>query len=315
MTETIVTCADVAPAAFAAARAEFPQFEWRAASANDAEALAAATIIFGKPDTTALLACHNLKWLQGNSAGLEKLVSVPAFLNGTFTLTTAAGMHAVCAEHAIALLLALTRRVAHYLKTLQPGGWKDKGWPAAPLVLKGRTVGVLGLGAIGRHICAILRAMDVRTLGVSRSGSPVAAADETFAINSLDDVLPRCDALISILPATRETDDILDARRLALLPRHAFLINVGRGNAVDEPALIAALRNGQLAGAGLDVFKTEPLPADSPFYALPNVVVSPHIGGERPDYNERAWDLFLENLRRYVQVQPLWNIVERERGY
>lgn len=294
---------------------EFPQFDWRQSTPADAEAIASASVIFGKPDIKLLRSARALKWLQNPSAGVEKWAECDAFLQGSFQLTTASGMHESCAQHAFALLLALSRKIHFYEKTLVPGGWKSKREADAPLVLSGQTLGVLGLGAIGRRVCELGCAFGMKTIGINRGGTPAREAGETHPISNLDAVLPRCDALILILPATRETDDLIDARRLALLPKHALLVNVGRGNAIDEVALLAALKNQTISAAALDVFKQEPLPADSEFYKLDNVLITPHLGGERPDYDERAFEIFLENLRRYTRGEALKNVVEKSRGY
>ncbi len=315
MRETILICFPIPREPFLAAQAEFPQFDWREGSPNDAAAVSGASIIFGRPDIELLNSAHALKWLQNPSAGVEKWASCEAFLKGSFELTTASGMHEGCAQHAFALLLALSRRIHLYEKTLKPGGWKSKDSKDTPLVLSGLTMGVLGLGALGRRVCEIARALGMKTMGLNRSGSPAREADETHAIVALDSNLPRCDVLTLILPATPDTDDLINARRLALLPPHCLLINVGRGNAIDERALIEALKSGQLAGAGLDVFKQEPLPADSEFYALPNVLITPHIGGDRSDYEARAFEVFLDNLRRHLRGERLKNCVGKVRGY
>ncbi len=315
MSDIILICFPVSREQLDAARSEFPNFDWREGSPDDAAAVASATIIFGKPDIGLLKFARALKWMQNPSAGVEKWASSEAFLDGSFELTTASGMHESCAQHAFALLLALSRKIHLYEKTLAPGGWKSPHAADAPLVLSGMTMGVLGLGALGRRVCEIARAFGMKTLGVSRGGAPVREADETFAIGALDSILPRCEVLTLILPATRETDGLMNARRLSLLPRRCMLINIGRGNAIDERALIAALKSGQLAGAGQDVFQQEPLPADSEFYTLSNAVLTPHIGGDRPDYDARAFDIFLDNLRRFVCGERLRNCVEKARGY
>ena len=315
MPETILICFPIARERIDSARHEFPQFDWRESASTDAAAVASAAIIFGKPDPELLKHAPLLRWMQNPSAGVEAWASCDAFLRGNFTLTTAAGMHESCAQHAIALLLSLSRRIHFYDKTLQPGAWASPHFADKPWVLSGQTMGVLGMGALGKRVCTIARALGMKTIGVNTTGTVVAEADETHAIADLDAILPRCDVLMLILPATRETDDLIDARRLALLPKLAVLINVGRGNSIDEPALINALKSGQLAGAGLDVFKQEPLPAHSAFFTLQNVIVSPHLGGDRPDYNERAFDIFIDNLRRFVRGERLKNCVEKSRGY
>jgi len=315
MPETILICFPVPSESVDAAVREFPQFDWRQGAPNDAAAVSAASIIFGKPDIKLLKNAPLLKWVQNPSAGVEAWASSEAFQHGSFQLTTAAGMHEGCAQHALALLLAISRKIHFYDKTLVPGAWNSPHKADKPWSLSGQTMGVLGLGALGKRVCEMARAFGMKTIGVNYSGKAVSEADETHTISTLDSILPRCDVLTLVLPATRETDDLMNTRRLALLPKHAVLINIGRGNAIDESALIDALKSGQLAAAGLDVFKQEPLPADSEFYTLPNVVVTPHLGGDQPNYEARAFDLFIENLRRFVRGERLQNCVEKSRGY
>jgi phosphoglycerate dehydrogenase-like enzyme len=174
---------------------------------------------------------------------------------------------------------------------------------------------ILGLGAIGKRIGQIARVLGMKTIGVNYSGRAVSEVDETHPITKLDALLPRADVLMMILPATPETDKLLNAARMAKLPKHCIVVNVGRGNAVDEAALIAALKEKRIAGAALDVFAQEPLPADSPLYDTPNLVMTPHIAGNRPDYDDLAFGIFVENLKLYAEGQPLKNVVERGRGY
>jgi len=313
--ETILLCAPVSADELAAAKKQFPQFDWRICTqSTEAEMAPQAEIIFGKPACENILGSTRLKWVQSTSAGVEPQATSAAFVSGTFILTTAAGMHASCAEHAMALLLGVSRRVGGYMRVLPTDAWKTRALPT-PLVLEGRTLGIIGLGAIGKRVALMARAMGMRTIGVSYRGAAANEVDETHAIGELDRLLPKMDAVVLVVPATKETDNLLDARRIALLPRHCIVVNVGRGNAIDEPALINALKEDRIAGAGLDVFVSEPPSHDSPLYILPNVVMTPHIGGNRPDYDAQAFGIFIENLNLYVAGKPLRNVVERARGY
>lgn len=329
----ILLCLPVDEKTLAAWRARFPSFEWAVAPKGRMEAPHTdAEIVVGPPKLDLIAGATNVAWVQSTSAGAEKIARSDAFHRGAFRLTTAAGAHDSCVEHAFALLLALTRQVGMYARYEGQGGTSDASaepgprpydhgiWEArkkarAPRVLCGQTMGILGLGAIGRRIATIARAIGMRTVGVSYRGRPVPETDETHAIGALDELLPRFDVLVMVLPSSPETDGLMNAARLALLPRHALLVNVGRGNSVNEAALVAALREGRLAGAGLDVLDPEPPGEDCPFYALPNVVMTPHIGGNRPDYDERVLEVFLDNLARYEKGEPLRNEVERGRSY
>ncbi|HYG75440.1 MAG TPA: D-2-hydroxyacid dehydrogenase [Planctomycetota bacterium] len=315
MKPTILLCYPVTSDDLQRAQAEFPQYDWRVASRDSITSeIAVAEIVFGKPSDEALAAATNMKWLQATSAGVESLAASPVFQRARFTLTTASGMHESCAQHAIALLLGFTRRVSQHARLQDKLHWKSRKEVTTPDVLKG-TLGIVGFGTIGRRVAQIARVLGMKIIGVSYRGLPDPNADEIVSIAQLDSVLPRCDALVLILPATRETDNLLNAERLAKLPKHCIVVNVGRGNAIDEAALLAALKEKRIAGAALDVFAKEPLPDDSPLYYAPNLIMTPHIGGNRPDYDACAFEVFLENLRRYSRGEALKNIVERERGY
>ena len=294
----------------------FPQYRWAQADRDSEDReIADAAIVYGKPRDHALALATKLKWLQSPSAGVEHLAALNVFKKGSFFLTTAAGMHESCVQHAIALLLSFSRRVALHARSQDSLHWESRAKLEVPLVLEGQTLGILGLGAIGRRIAVIAKVLGMRTIGFNHSGSHVAEPDETYSIAKLDQHLSRFDALIMILPATPDTDNLLNADRIAKLPRHCIVVNVGRGNAIDEPALITALKEHCIAGAALDVFKQEPLPSDSEFYSLPNCVITPHIGGNRPDYDAQAFAVFLDNLKRFTAGEPLKNVVERGRGY
>jgi phosphoglycerate dehydrogenase-like enzyme len=318
MKPTILLHAPAPADQLAAAQKSFPQYEWKLAP-KDAAALerdiASAEIIFGKPSLDLLAKAAKLKWLQTQSAGVENIAGSDVFKRSAWMLCTAAGMHESCVQHAIALLLGFTRRVGQHSLHQKEKRWSSRDVVATPEVVEGRTMLILGLGAIGKRVAQIARVLGMKPIGVNTNGTPVAEVDETHPISNLDALLPRADVLMMILPATPATDKLLNSARLAKLPKHAIVVNVGRGNAIDEPALIAALRENIIAGAALDVFAQEPLPADSPFYDTPNLVMTPHIGGNRPDYDDLAFEIFVENLALYAAGKPLKNVVERERGY
>lgn len=270
----------------------------------------AVAVVGSLSDDDAKLAT-SLRFLQLTSVGagrhLERLPPGVA-------IASARGVFGhVVAEQAIALLLALTRGVVVSVRQMHDHAWKQPG----PVVsLRGLTVGLLGVGDIGTHAATRLRAFGTRNVGIARTTSrPLPEGmDELRSIAELDAVLPALDVLLSSVPDTPETRRLLDARRLALLKPTAYFVNVGRGSVVDEAALIESLRTGRLAGAGLDVFDREPLPADSPLWDLPNCVVTAHYGGapgDEPAFTELAAD----NLARFLDGREIRNIVSRGRGY
>jgi phosphoglycerate dehydrogenase-like enzyme len=181
--------------------------------------------------------------------------------------------------------------------------------------LRGRTAGVVGLGDLGGSIAQALAAFGVHVLGVRRVPRPAPHVERVFARNQLDELLSLLDILVLAAPLTGDTQQLIGRDELARLPEGAFLVNVGRGELVDESALIDALGSGHLAGAALDVFQTEPLPADSPLWHLPNVFISPHCADNTPQSLERAMEIFLDNLDRFRHGAPLRNVVDRTLGY
>jgi phosphoglycerate dehydrogenase-like enzyme len=172
------------------------------------------------------------------------------------------------------------------------------------------------VGAIGEYTAKIAHALGMRVIGVRRDAdSDVPGIETMYSNDELLDVLPQADVVVLTIPLTSETEGLIDEQALRVMKPSAYLINIGRGGTVDEPALIRALQEGRLAGAGLDVFAEEPLPADSPLWTMENVIITPHSAGATPHYHERAMGIFLDNLRRYVAGEELQNVVDKRRGY
>lgn len=251
-----------------------------------------------------------LQWLQVFNAGVDHPIYTEMIQRGV-KLTTSAGTTAVpIAQTAIAGLLMLARNFPRWLAAQRERRWDPARTPDFPRDLAGQTMVVLGLGSIGSEIARLAQALGLRVIGVRRSamkpGDPV---DELHPPQQLAALLPRADWLVIASPLTAETRGLIDAAMLERLPRGARLINIGRGEIVDEPALIAALQSGRLGGAYLDVFATEPLPPESPLWGLPNVLVSPHNSAAASGNDERVFQLFMANLERWHAGQTLTNEV------
>lgn len=193
--------------------------------------------------------------------------------------------------------------------------WNNQPYRETLKTLRGKTLGIFGLGAIGERVAAIAAPFGLRVIGLERTPRPVAGVSEVFGPEQLPAFLAQSELLVNILPLTAATRGWIGARELAQLPRGAFFVNVGRGATVDTDALVEALRSGQLAGAGLDVTEPEPLPPDHPLWKLPHVLITPHYSGAQPDYFSHLGELFIENLRRYVAGEPLLNVVDKRAGY
>ena len=251
----------------------------------------------------------SLRWIQATSSGIGPFVKSTGLDRSGIRITNAAGIHAVpLAEHTLLSLLYFVKDLPARARDQRAHVWECY----CGRELRGMTAGIVGLGAVGTEVARTLRAVGVRVVGVRRTPVDDPAAlnvDEATTPDRLHELLPRCDALVLIAPHTPATEGLIGARELALLPAGAILVNIARGALVDEEALASALRSGHLGGAALDVARVEPLPADSPLWDLPNVLITAHSASTVERENERLTDLFVENLRRFRAGEPLINEV------
>jgi len=274
----------------------------------------------------------NLRWIQFHFAGIEEHLSAPILRQPNVQATTLSGANAPqAAEHALALLLALGHHLPDMLADQTRTEWSaERLRRYLPKELIGSTVGIIGYGSIGQRLARLLHSFQVTILASKRD--LLSPSGEDFQVDGQGDpnaelvrrlypsqavrsMLKECDAVVVTVPLTAETKGLVGAQQLAALKPGAFLVDVSRGGVVDHDALVAALKKGQLAGAGLDVFAEEPLPADSPLWSLPNVIISPHVAGLSAHYMDRAFTLFKENLRRYLAGEQLLNRIDLDRGY
>ena len=259
----------------------------------------------------------NLKWLCVPSAGVDYLMKPGCFANEDCILTNSAGAYGVSiAEHIIAVTLMMMRRLTEFhLETAN----KQWGSPRPQKSLKDCRITVLGTGDIGRSFAKRARAFEPASLtGICRSGvcdEPI--FDKVFKTGELDIILPSTDLLVMSLPSTPETENILSRERIGLLPEGAYIVNVGRGSAIDEDALADSLDRGRLGGAALDVFRTEPLPDDSRLWNTKNLLITPHVAGNLTLEHtmDRNVEMFCEDLISYAEGLPLKHIVDRKTGY
>lgn len=273
-----------------------------------------------------------LRWVQLHWAGIDHLKDEPLYTDSDVVFTTASGIHAVnVAEYVMAQILAFSHHLPRMFKDKLDATWPEDRWARyVPKELRGAVLGIIGYGSIGREVARLGQAFGMKVLAVKRNlrrladdsyilpgtGDPEAEIPERiYPVQALHSMLHECDYVVLTVPLTEETRHLVDAAALAAMKPTAFLVNVSRGGVVDEKALTTALEKGNLAGAALDVFGTEPLPPESPLWKLPNVLISPHVSGFTPYYDERATELFAENLRRFVVGEPLLNVVDRARGY
>ena len=258
-----------------------------------------------------------LKWLCVPWAGVDSLMVPGYFANEDCLLTNAAGAYGVSiAEHMIAVSLVMMRRLDEFLEETRGGQWLK---PRAQRSLKDCRITVLGTGDIGTTFANRAKAFEPASIiGVCRSGKSSAQVyDKVLPVSELDSVLPETDLLAMSLPATPETCGILSRERLALLPEGAYIVNVGRGSAIDEEALADALDSEHLAGAALDVFQTEPLPEGNRLWKTKKLVITPHVAGNMtlPYTKDKNVEMFLEDLKNFTEGTPLHFLVDKKLGY
>jgi phosphoglycerate dehydrogenase-like enzyme len=230
-------------------------------------------------------------------------------------VTSVSGIHAIpIGEFVITLMLMLAKQAPLCFELKKSRQWKE--FP--PAVLHSKTVGIVGLGSIGGEIARLSKAFSMKVIAIRRSTKKLASArnvDVLLPLEGLNQLLTQSDFIILSLPLTNETHGLIGEKQLKIMKSSAYLINVSRGAIIDEQALIEALENNQIAGAGLDVFATEPLPAESKLWRLKNVIITSHISGVMTDYLTKTTIVFCENLRRYLAGQKLLNIVDKKAGY
>ena len=252
-----------------------------------------------------------LRWIHSGSAGVDHILT-PAFLGSKVILTNSSGVHAESiAEWTVAGILALEKDLRTIFSQQQAREWEK----VERTQLTGKRVVILGAGHLGSEIAKRLRPFGVRLIGVRRRVRDAAEFDETHSVDQLPEVCRSADWLIVAAALTDETRGLVNQSVLSALPPTARLANVARGEIVDERAMVEALKQGRLAGAMLDVFSTEPLPADHPLWAMPQVIVLPHTTWRSPQVREKQLALFKENLRRFVKGEDLLNVVDTKAGY
>lgn len=258
-----------------------------------------------------LPAMPRLRWAQAMSAGVDNWLALPDLPSG-LTLTCARGTHTESMpENIIGALFHVAKPYAQVAEHQKQSKWVHT--VAQPLT--GRTLGILGLGAIGQEVARIAAALGMHVIGTKRRPTRIPNVAEVLAPEHTDEVLSQSDFLLLLLPATPETENFIDARRLARMKPSAWLLNFGRGQIINDADLMAATKDKKIAGALLDVFRQEPLPSEHPFWKAPGIIVLPHIGGPHPQRDRFVARLFIENLKRFLDGEPLKEVVDRTAGY
>lgn len=253
-----------------------------------------------------------LRWVHSPAAGVNKELS-PQMLASDITLTSSAGNGGIpLAEHSMLLMLMLNRSAVRWIDAQRRREWERFTHGE----LNGKTVGIVGLGNAGADLALKAKAFHMRVLGLRRRANlPVDNVDRLYGSDELSEFLPECDFVVVTAPQTANTTNMFDRVAFAAMKPSAYFICISRGGIADDNALLDALRSGEIAGAGLDAHGIEPLPPESPFWDLPNVIVTPHNGATTPGTAQRGRDIVAENLRRFAHGEPLLNIVDKAAGY
>ncbi|HTD64421.1 MAG TPA: D-2-hydroxyacid dehydrogenase [Verrucomicrobiae bacterium] len=253
-----------------------------------------------------------LRWLQSTSAGIGQMVKRVGLDQTDITFTTASGVHArPLADFCLMAMLMFAKNYVWMERDKKAKRWERYCGEE----LTGKTLAIVGVGRVGQEVARHGKRMDMRVTGIRRSDAPMPDVDKVFDRAELQSMLRDADFLVLAAPHTPETEGIIGEAELAVMKPTAVLINIGRGALVDEDALIRALQQKRLAGAALDVFREEPPPPDSPLWDMPNVIVSPHSASTVTQENARITEIFCENLRRYLNGEPLRNVLDKKKLY
>lgn len=256
---------------------------------------------------------QNLKWIMVFSAGIEKL-PFEAIKKRGILVTNARGISKTpMAEYTVGMMLQVSRKTKQIIENE-----KQEIWDRKPRLMEisGKTITILGTGAIGCEIARLSKAFHMKTLGVNRSGRKADYFDEIFTVDEMDEAISQGDFIVSVLPSTAHTYHLITAEHFRVMKRESVFINIGRGSIVDEQVIINALENNEIAHAVLDVYETEPLPQGHPFWKMENVTVTPHLSGLSPQYQPRCLDIFEYNLEQYIAGEnKFMNRIDLDRGY
>lgn len=290
-----------------------------------------AEIMYTTSDVPPAELAPNLRWVQSHWTGIDKMREHPIWELETI-ITTSSGVHATTiAQHLFSKMLYFANKISVWQAFQKNGAWPDNQKEQfQPIELRGKTLGILGYGSMGREVARIATAFGMDVLATKRNlkktsesghrlegtGDPAGELPlRLYPGEATRSMVSECDFVVITLPLTEVTDGMFDSSLFKAMKPTAYLFNVARGEIVVEADLITALNKGWIAGAGLDVYSQEPLTADSPLWRMDKVLMSPHVGGLTASYNERVVGLFSENVRRYLVGEPLMNLVNREHGY
>jgi len=281
------------------------------------EKIATAEAYIGSPDEGLLDAGTKLRWVHVHGAGVERYSGLERIKNGSVTLTNFKIQQGPeIADHAFALLLSLTRNMAAFHRAQEQGAWGQNDGRLPMIELRGRTLMVIGYGGIGTQVAERAKAFGMKVIAIDPKDLPISQTlDKSGKPDELDELLPEADVVVSCVPHTPQTEKMLSTAQFAAMKKGAYVINVSRGKIIDTDALMKALQEKKLGGAGLDVTDPEPLPQGHPLWKMQNVVITPHLAWASDQRDDRQDDLILTNLSRFARGVALKNRVDPAKGY
>jgi phosphoglycerate dehydrogenase-like enzyme len=269
-------------------------------------------LIAGTFDKEILEKAEKLKWVHALAAGVDRLL-FPEFTESDIILTNSSGVHPVpISEHVLGMMLMVSRKLHESMRTQLQRRWERP----VPTELCGKTLGVVGFGSIGERIGQLGKCFGMYVIGLKRNTAHKSEnADELVPPDKLHDLLNRSDFVVISLPLTKDTEELISLKEFTMMKDTAYIINISRGRVICQKDLVHALKTRKIAGAGLDVFQEEPLPAESPLWGVDNVIITPHYAGSTPEYFNRAIDIFCNNLKRFLTGEKMMNVVDKTKGY
>jgi phosphoglycerate dehydrogenase-like enzyme len=299
-------------------RASFPSVTFVPATTPEAQLreLPGADAIYGVPTREGFRAARRVRWVHRPGTGIDDLGRIPELVDSDVVLTNVRGTHAAAmADHIFAQLLALTHRVPQAWEDQRAHRWDTRGYDGRIVEIAGKTMGIVALGGIGLAIAHRAHGFGMRVVGVDAGSVDAPEWLEVWGVDRLDNLLAAADVVAVAAPLTRLTRGLIDRRRIGVMKRGSYLFVVSRGGIVDEAGLIEALGDGRLAGAGLDVTETEPLPPDSPLWETPNLLISPHASALTPEMWAGRFEVYKQHLRRWLAGEPFDYVCDKEAGY
>ncbi len=300
-------------------RGEFSDLEFVFAASEDEQAreIKDADVFMGTPSRDVFLAAERLRWLHCPGTGIDKLTEIPEIVDSDVALTNARGPHAApMADHVMAMCLAFAHRTHEMLLDQKARVWDTRKYDRAQVEMEGATMGILALGGIGQAVARRALGFGMDVYAVDREPfAPPPGVREIWGLDRLDDLLRMSDWFVVTAPYTRDSMGMIGARELELMKPTAHLIIISRGGIVDEDALYETLESERIAGAGIDAFQVEPLPEDSPWWGLENVIISPHASALTTQMWEGRREVFKENLRRFLANESFLYICDKRAGF